>query len=168
MRRTRATIERIERVTGYAWNTLYAIVRARGHRLSALTDAQIIEVARWHRAAQRTVRASCDYCGADGQHRYDVEADAIVCARGAGCSRRRPEDERTAKLPSGNWSRQYRHTDGYWYTLQEVADLAGITTDAAYQRMRAGWTVADAIEDISERPAIVQRVRRALDAQGSA
>ena len=168
MRRTRATIERLERTTGYAWHTIYAIIRARGHRLATLTDSQVIEVARWHRASQRTVRASCDYCGADGQHRYDAKSDALVCGRGAGCSRRRPEDERAAKLPSGNWSRQYRHTDGYWYTLQQIADLAGITTDAAYQRMRAGWTVADAIEDISQQPATAQLVRRALAAQESA
>lgn len=187
-RRTRQQIERLEHATGLAWHTIYRVARERGHAISQLTDARIIELARWHvarvgnaggtRRDSTLRRVPCDYCGRVGPARgrpwrYDYELDAIVCARGEGCSARKPEDEREARAPNGNRTREYRDGQGHWYTIQQIADLAEIEYAAAYQRMRAGWTVEDATRPTHHQhaqPQYFTRMRRALDlaAKGAA
>jgi hypothetical protein len=181
-RRSRAQIERLEHATGLAWHTIYRVARERGHKIAQLTDARIIAMARWHvarvggaggtRRDSTLRRVPCDYCGRVGPARgrpwrYDYELDAVVCARGEGCSARKPEDEREARAPNGNRTREYRDSQGHWYTIQQIADLAGIRYPAAYQRMWSGWTVEDAIRPIGgshQRPQYFSRMRRALDA----
>jgi hypothetical protein len=181
-RRSRAQIDRLEASTGYAWHTAYRVARSRGLWLGRMTESEIIAMLRWHtarcqqgtgctRTSSSLRRVRCDYCGRASAEvgrtwRYDYDADAIVCARGEGCSRRRPEDERIARgrtVPT----REYRDRAGYWHSIQQIADLAEITYPAAYQRMRSGWTVEDAIrprESTRARPQYFSRLRRALDA----
>jgi len=181
-RRSPAQVERLEASTGYAWHTIYRVARSRGHRLARLTDAEITAMMRWHTArhshgatstrdTSSLRRVCCDYCGQAGAWRYDYDDDAIVCARGEGCSKRRPEDERLVRGQRGAMTIEYRARSGWWYSARQIAALAEITQAAAYQRMRAGWTVEDAIRPVihqHNRPHYFSRLRRALDEAQSA
>ena len=100
----------------------------------------------------------CGYCGST--ERLCVDGDSVACLPGAGCARRRPEDEREARGARGAITREYRASDGHWYTIQQIADLAEITYAAAYQRMRAGWTADHAMR--SERNTTTSAAYRAL------
>lgn len=182
-RRSRAQIARLEGTTGYAWHTAYRIARARGLWLGKMSDSEIVAMLRWHtarcetgargtRASSSLRRVRCDYCGQLSSEtgrswRYDYDDDAIVCARGVGCSARKPDDERVTRGLRGQITREYRDARGHWYTIQQIADLAEITRAAAYQRMHARWTVEDAIRPrviAHEQPQYFSRLRRALDA----
>lgn len=179
-RRTKATIERICAQTGYAWHTVYRVAAARQRSVARMSDAEIIAMMSWHsvrcagavssRARRSLRRVRCEYCGRMSAEvgrtwRYDYDEDAITCARGEGCSRRRPENEREARCHRGQRTREYRDLHGHWWTIQQIADVADISRAAAYQRMIAGWTVEDATRPRLHshgRPQYHTRLRRAL------
>jgi hypothetical protein len=96
------------------------------------------------------IGAACEYCGLEWERgatgkrlRFDPTDDAIVCARGFGCARRRPEHERFV-LVNGRKRKQYL-LDGYWYREQQLADLTEVSRQCVHWRLAAGWTVADAL-----------------------
>ena len=162
MRRTRARIERVLAEAQCSVSTVERVARASGLSLARATDDRILAALRWHRArlAARGCRVigECGYCGST--ERLVVDDGSVACAPGAGCARRRPEDEREARGARGAVTREYRARDGHWYRLQEIADLADITYAAAYQRMRAGWTADHAMR--SERSTSATVAYRAL------
>lgn len=94
--------------------------------------------------------AACEYCGLEWTRdaigkrlRFDPADDAIVCARGFGCARRRPEHEREV-LVGGRKRKQYL-LEGHWYREQQLADLAELSRQCIHERLAAGWTVSDAL-----------------------
>ena len=167
---------RIEALTGYHYDTVRRLAARVDRRASDCTDAELVEIVRAYRQHVRIDPRDprrpvpCEYCGRVATEkgrtwRYDWDLDAVVCARGKGCSRRKPGHEREARCETGQRTREYLGNDGCWYTLQQIADLAETTQDAAYQRMSHGWTVEDAIrprERVYERPRYYARLRRAL------
>lgn len=110
------------------------------------------------------IGARCEYCGAKwtAESRgkpltYDFADDAISCTRGYGCARRRPEHERRGPRSSTRAQlvvRQYL-LDGHWYTVEELAALAGVPRARMAARLDLGWHVAEAISPsrVKGRPA---------------
>lgn len=96
------------------------------------------------------IGAACEYCGLRWEEgarkkplRFDLKVDAIVCQRGVGCARRRPEHERVA-LVRGRQRRQY-WLEGYWYTATQLADLGELPNQCVRERLDQGWCARDAI-----------------------
>lgn len=102
------------------------------------------------------IGAACEYCGLRWERgtvgkllRFDMADDAIVCERGFGCARRRPEHERVM-VKRGIERRQYL-LDGHWYSETQLADLAELSRQCVGKRLEAGWTVADALLPVYDR-----------------
>lgn len=94
-------------------------------------------------------RLQCAWCGADWWDgaELDVVDNAVACMRGRGCARRPDSHARRVHAPTiagHRWRREYL-LDGYWYSLQQLGDLAGIGRMSVLARLNAGWTVRDAI-----------------------
>lgn len=90
---------------------------------------------------------ACAYCGAKGDAskrtrnlRYDLRDREVVCARGYGCARQRPGDARR------NGRRHEYRLEGHWYSISDLAALAGVPTPVMRMRLtKLKWDVAVAV-----------------------
>ena len=79
----------------------------------------------------------CEYCNAKPLKPRDLTVSmtelALVCSRGFGCARRRPEHERKR-----GGHREFL-LDGHWYTIGELAALASQSRQTIHSRIKHGW-----------------------------
>lgn len=103
------------------------------------------------RTGEHWVGVECVACGAECKSARDAESfsfrigktkreDSIACARGRGCNRRKPSDERRPHPRRV----EYKH-GGYWFSAEQLARANDVSAYLVRSRLAAGWTVADAI-----------------------